>query len=70
MIEFAEDIAVDIPHIWTNLGGILGPAVDGGTLPLCDLKALFEPLIESNKAGLLMAEVLAAVAKISVRAFT
>ena len=66
ILEFAEDIAVDIPHIWTNLGSILGPAVVGETLPLSDLKTLVEPLIKCNKAGLLMAETLAAAAKISV----
>ena len=66
LLEFAEDIAVDIPHLWTNLGGILGPAVEGGTLPLSDLKTLIEPLIQCNKAGLLMAETLAAAVKLSV----
>jgi len=65
ILEFAEDIAVDIPHIWTNLGSMLGPAVVGETLPLSDLKTLVEPLIKCNKAGLLMAETLAAAAKIS-----
>ena len=67
MLEFAEDIAVDIPHIWTNLGVILGPAVNAEALPLCDLKTLVEPLIPGNKAGLLMAETLAAASRISVR---
>ena len=66
ILEFAEDIAVDIPHIWTNLGAILGPTVEREALPLSDLKTLVEPLIRCNKAGLLMAETLSAAAKISV----
>ena len=66
VLEFAEDIAVDIPHLWTNLGVILGPCVESEQLPLSVLKTLVEPLIECNKAGLLMAETLAAAAKISV----
>ena len=66
ILEFAEAIAVNIPLVWTNLGSILGPVVVGETLPLSDLKTLVEPLIKCNKAGFLMAETLAAAAKISV----
>lgn len=65
-VELAEDVSVDIPHIWTNVGGILGPLVEGESLPLSDVKTLVEPLVQCNKAGLVMAETLAAAAKISV----
>ena len=66
ILEFAEDIAVDIPCFWNYLGEFFGPVVYDGTLPLNKLKESIEPLLQCNKAGLLMAEILSAAVKLSV----
>ena len=62
MLEFAEDMEVDIPRIWSYLGELIGPMVQDGSVPLSFLKQAAEPLKPCNKAGVLVAEVLHAVA--------
>eukprot|EP00794_Sanderia_malayensis_P015465 gene15465-17049_t len=65
ILEFAEDIAVDIPMIWTNLGIVLAYVMMDNFMPLLDLSTLFEPLIRCNKVALLMAKVLSAMSELS-----
>ena len=58
MLEFAEDMAIDIPKIYTYLGELISPMVEDGSIPLSFLKTTCEPLFRCNKAGLLVAEIL------------
>ena len=62
MLEFAEDMEVDIPKIWMYMGELIGPVVQDGSVPLNFLKEAVEPLRRCNKAGVLVAEVLHAAA--------
>lgn len=70
MVEFAPDFAVDVPLIYKYFGEIIGCIVYDGTLPLNKVKDTLEPLVQHNKAGLVMAEALSvAVQKAGVSCF-
>ncbi|XP_072174929.1 eukaryotic translation initiation factor 4 gamma 1-like [Diadema setosum] len=57
-IDYAEDMAIDIPKIWEYLGEIQGAMLVGGA-DFLKLQAMgIEPLCEINKAGILLAEIL------------
>ncbi len=57
VMEFAEDMEIDIPRIWQYLGELMGPMVqEDGSVPLHFLHTAVRPL--SVKAGKLLAEVL------------
>lgn len=58
MLEFADDMEIDIPKIWKYLGELIGPMIQDGCVPLTFLKDAAVPLIRCNKAGVLVAEVL------------
>ncbi|XP_062567019.1 eukaryotic translation initiation factor 4 gamma 1-like isoform X2 [Saccostrea cucullata] len=58
ILQFAEDMEIDIPKIWQYFGELIGPMVQDGSVPLNFLRKAAEPLKENNKAGLLVAEVL------------
>jgi translation initiation factor 4G len=58
VLEFAEDMEVDIPKIWSYLGELIGPMVQDGCVPLSILIEVAQPLKACNKAGKLVAEVL------------
>lgn len=58
VIQYAEDMEIDIPKIWQYFGELIGPMVQDGSVPLNFLRKAAEPLKENNKAGLLVAEVL------------
>ncbi|XP_064599552.1 eukaryotic translation initiation factor 4 gamma 1-like isoform X2 [Liolophura sinensis] len=58
VLEYAEDMEIDIPKIWTYLGELIGPMVQDGSVPLNFLKQVCDPLKQSNKAGVLVSEVL------------
>ena len=45
VLEFAEDIAIDIPKIWDYLSEILSPIVSQSTLPLSFLGSTFPSLV-------------------------
>ena len=63
MIEFAEDMAIDIPKIWEYLGEIQGAMVVGGADYLKLQATAIKPLYEMNKAGILLAEILKTAAR-------
>merc|ERR1712002_1407708 len=65
IVDFAPDFSVDIPHIYKYIGEILGPIVYDGTLPLNKIKDTLEPLIQKNKAGIVMAEALSSAVQIA-----
>ena len=64
-MEIAPDFSVDIPHIYKYVGELLGPIVYDGTLPLNKVKDTLEPLIQKNKAGIVMAETLSVAVQIA-----
>ena len=58
VLEFAEDMEIDIPKIWMYLGELVGQMIQDGSVPLSFLKQAAKPLVASNKAGIFVAEVL------------
>ena len=60
ILEFAEDMEIDIPKIWKYLGELVGQMIQDGSVPLSFLKQAAKPLVDSpsNKAGIFVAEVL------------
>jgi translation initiation factor 4G len=62
VLEMAEDMVVDIPHVWQYFGEMIGPMVEeGGGLPLASLRSACQPLLEcsgGDKAGVVMSVVL------------
>ena len=58
ILEFAEDMEINIPKIWTYLGELIGPMVQDGSVPLNFLKPACQPLKATNRAGELVVEVL------------
>ena len=58
VLSYAEDMEIDIPKIWQYFGELIGPMVQGGSVPLSFLKEACQPLKESGKAGILVAEIL------------
>ena len=68
-MELAPDFAVDIPLIYKYIGEVLGPLIaDTSVMPLVELQKALQPLIQFNKAGVVMAEALNTAAQhISVR---
>ena len=58
VIDFAPDLAVDIPLFYKYLGEILGPMVFEKIIKLTELKENLSPLMQFNKVGLVVAEAL------------
>ena len=67
VIQYAEDMEIDIPKIWQYFGELIGPMVQDGSVPLNFLRKAAEPLKENDKAGLLVSEVLHAASHREVR---
>jgi len=65
VVEFAPDFAVDIPHIYKYLGEVIGEVVIDATLPLNTVAKTLEPLVSSNKAGIVMAEALSVAVQVT-----
>ena len=57
VIEYAEDMEIDIPFIWLYFGQVIGPMVQDGSVPLNFLRNAIRPL-SPKKAGQLLKEVL------------
>ncbi|XP_053379539.1 eukaryotic translation initiation factor 4 gamma 1-like [Mercenaria mercenaria] len=58
VLEFAEDLEIDIPKIWQYYGELISPMIQDNSVPLSFLKQAAAPLIANNKAGVLLAEIL------------
>ncbi|KAI1893865.1 hypothetical protein AGOR_G00128060 [Albula goreensis] len=59
ILEVAEDMAIDIPHIWLYLAEIISPMLHEGGIPMGQLfKEVAKPLVPLGKAGVLLAEIL------------
>ena len=67
MLEFAEDIEIDVPKIWLYLAEIVVPIVEDGTVSLDVLTKAPASIMESGKGAQLLAEVLKLSEKIMVR---
>ncbi|CAJ1050159.1 LOW QUALITY PROTEIN: eukaryotic translation initiation factor 4 gamma 3 [Xyrichtys novacula] len=59
-LEQADDVAIDIPHIWLYLGELLSPVLrEGGGFSMRDLfSELSKPLLPVGRAGILISEIL------------
>ncbi|XP_052211936.1 eukaryotic translation initiation factor 4 gamma 1-like isoform X2 [Dreissena polymorpha] len=58
VLEFAEDLEIDIPKIWQYYGEMISPMIQDSSVPLSFLKTAVGPLSQTNKAGVLLAEIL------------
>ncbi|KAM6970131.1 eukaryotic translation initiation factor 4 gamma 1-like, partial [Aplochiton taeniatus] len=64
VLEVADDMAIDIPHIWLYLGELIAPMLHEGGIPMGPLfKEISKPLIPQGKAGVLLVQVLALLCK-------
>lgn len=58
ILEFADEMVIDIPLIWVYLGELISPMVEDGTVSLTFLRTACEPLLACNKAGIVVSQVL------------
>ncbi|XP_036398059.1 eukaryotic translation initiation factor 4 gamma 1-like [Megalops cyprinoides] len=64
ILEVAEDMAIDIPHIWLYLAEIIVPMLGEGGLPMGQLlREVSKPLVPLGKAGELLVEILLLLCK-------
>lgn len=56
MFESAQDLAIDVPGIYTNLGKLMGESFAKEHLTLKVIRSALEPLRASDKAGVVMCE--------------
>ncbi|XP_030584963.1 eukaryotic translation initiation factor 4 gamma 3 isoform X2 [Archocentrus centrarchus] len=58
-LEQADDMAIDIPHIWLYLAELLSPMLKEGGFSMKELfSELSKPLLPVGKAGILISEIL------------
>uniref|UniRef100_A0A8B9GLJ5 Eukaryotic translation initiation factor 4 gamma, 3a n=1 Tax=Astyanax mexicanus TaxID=7994 RepID=A0A8B9GLJ5_ASTMX len=58
-LEMADDMAIDIPHIWLYLAELLCPLLKEGGIPMRELfSELSKPLLPVGRAGVLLSEIL------------
>ncbi len=67
ILEYAPDMEIDIPKFWAYLGEFVGPVVHHGSVSLHFLKDLSKPLMSTDKAAVLVSEVLHYVCHNQVR---
>ncbi|XP_041751874.1 eukaryotic translation initiation factor 4 gamma 1a isoform X2 [Coregonus clupeaformis] len=59
ILEVAEDMAIDIPHIWQYLAELINPMLHEGGIPMGQLfREISKPLIPLGKAGVLLVHIL------------
>ncbi|KAM4556940.1 eukaryotic translation initiation factor 4 gamma 1a isoform 4-T4 [Fundulus diaphanus] len=64
ILEVAEDMAIDIPHIWLYLAELITPMLHDGGIPMGQLfREISKPLVPLGKAGALLAQILAQLCK-------
>lgn len=66
VLEFAEDIELDVPKIWFYLAEVVVPVIEDGTISLDILTKAPSSIMESGKGAQLLAEVLKLSEKIMV----
>ncbi|XP_053433388.1 eukaryotic translation initiation factor 4 gamma 3 isoform X21 [Nycticebus coucang] len=58
-LELADDMAIDIPHIWLYLAELVTPMLKEGGITMRELTIEFsKPLLPVGKAGVLLSEIL------------
>uniref|UniRef100_A0A8C7ZWB4 Eukaryotic translation initiation factor 4 gamma, 1a n=1 Tax=Oryzias sinensis TaxID=183150 RepID=A0A8C7ZWB4_9TELE len=68
ILEAAEDMAIDIPHIWLYLAELITPMLHEGGIPMGQLfREISKPLVPLGKAGVLLAQILQLLCKGMVR---
>uniref|UniRef100_A0A8C5PRB6 Eukaryotic translation initiation factor 4 gamma 1 n=1 Tax=Leptobrachium leishanense TaxID=445787 RepID=A0A8C5PRB6_9ANUR len=64
VLEVADDMAIDIPHIWLYLAELIAPVLQEGGIPMGELfRELTKPLVPIGRAGDLLAEILGLLSK-------
>ncbi|XP_038671922.1 eukaryotic translation initiation factor 4 gamma 1a isoform X3 [Scyliorhinus canicula] len=64
ILEIAEDMEIDIPHIWQYLAELIVHMLHDGGIPMGDLfREVAKPLITIGKAGLLLSDLLSLLCK-------
>ncbi|KAL0978498.1 hypothetical protein UPYG_G00171280 [Umbra pygmaea] len=59
ILELADDMAIDIPHIWLYLAELLSPVLRDGGFSMRELfSELSKPLLPVGRAGVLFSEIL------------
>ncbi|XP_054612711.1 eukaryotic translation initiation factor 4 gamma 1a isoform X2 [Dunckerocampus dactyliophorus] len=59
ILEIAEDMAIDIPHIWLYLAELVTPMLLEGGIPMGQLfREIAKPLVPLGKAGVLLVHIL------------
>ncbi|XP_057176111.1 eukaryotic translation initiation factor 4 gamma 3 isoform X2 [Triplophysa rosa] len=58
-LEFADDMAIDVPHIWLYLAQLVTPVLREGGISMRELFSEFsKPLLPVGRAGILFSEIL------------
>uniref|UniRef100_A0A3B5QYF8 Eukaryotic translation initiation factor 4 gamma, 1a n=1 Tax=Xiphophorus maculatus TaxID=8083 RepID=A0A3B5QYF8_XIPMA len=64
ILEVAEDMAIDIPHIWLYLAELITPMLHDRGIPMGQLfREISKPLVPLEKAGLLLAQIIKLLCK-------
>uniref|UniRef100_A0A8D0DGP5 Eukaryotic translation initiation factor 4 gamma 1 n=1 Tax=Sander lucioperca TaxID=283035 RepID=A0A8D0DGP5_SANLU len=64
LLEVAEDMAIDIPHIWLYLAELITPMLHEGGIPMGELfREISKPLIPLGQAGVLLVHILTLLCK-------
>ncbi|XP_067385039.1 eukaryotic translation initiation factor 4 gamma 1-like isoform X2 [Channa argus] len=64
ILEVAEDMAIDIPHIWLYLAELITPMLQEGGIPMGQLfREISKPLVSLGKAGVLLVQILKLLCK-------
>ncbi|CAN9503434.1 unnamed protein product [Ophioblennius macclurei] len=64
ILEVAEDMAIDIPHIWLYLADLITPMLHEGGIPMGQLfREISKPLVPLEKAGELLVQILKLLCK-------
>ncbi|XP_063074858.1 eukaryotic translation initiation factor 4 gamma 1a isoform X2 [Engraulis encrasicolus] len=59
ILEVADDMAIDVPHIWLYLAEIITPMLHDGGMPMGQLfREVSKPLQPMGKAGVLLVQIL------------
>ncbi|XP_056246690.1 eukaryotic translation initiation factor 4 gamma 1a isoform X2 [Seriola aureovittata] len=59
ILEAAEDMAIDIPHIWLYLAELITPMLHEGGIPMGQLfREISKPLVPLGKAAVLLVQIL------------
>ncbi|XP_030218849.1 eukaryotic translation initiation factor 4 gamma 1a isoform X4 [Gadus morhua] len=63
-LEMAEDMAIDVPHIWLYLAEQIVPMLQEGGIPMEQLfREISKPLVPLGMAGVLLAQILTLLCK-------